>query len=171
MAQEVSNTDDLIDSRDVIARIEELEGERESLAEAVTEAEEAVSELAAEGIEESPHGVPPGSPALVAACADLVKAQEALAEWDSSEEAAELAALRALAEEGENYAEDWMHGATLIRESYFEDYARDFADDIGAIKRDMAWPCNHIDWAAAADELKTDYTEIDFGGVPYLVRS
>jgi hypothetical protein len=27
-----------------------------------------------------------------------------------------------------------------------------------------------IDWAATADNLKVDYTEVDFDGVTYLVR-
>jgi hypothetical protein len=87
------------------------------------------------------------------------------------DETAELAALRALAAEGEMHAGDWRGGAGLIRDSYFEDYAREFAEDIGAIQRDADWPANRIDWAAAADDLKMDYTEVTFDGVAYWVRA
>ena len=124
----ISNSEDVIDSRDVIARLEELRDERDSA--------------------ESP---------------------EAWAE-ENADDAEELKALEALAEEGEGCA-DWTHGAGLIRESYFEDYARELAEDIGAIGRDMQWPLHCIDWEKAADELKMDYTTVDFDGVTYYVRS
>ena len=124
----ISNSEDVIDSRDVIARLEELRDERDSA--------------------ESP---------------------EAWAE-ENAGDADELTALEALAEEGEGCA-DWQHGAGLIRESYFEDYARELAEDIGAIGRGMQqWPLHCIDWEKAADELKMDCTAVDFDGVTYYVR-
>jgi hypothetical protein len=85
-----------------------------------------------------------------------------------ADEKRELMALRALAKEGEDYA-DWEFGAQLIATSYFEHYAEELAEDIGVITHGVAWPLSHIDWAAAAEELKADYTEIDFDGVPYLI--
>ena len=118
MAREISNHDDVIDSRDVIARIEELK------------------EL----------------------------------EEPDEEEKAELATLEALAEEASGYAADWTYGETLIRESYFEEYAMELADYMGSVPKDYPWPVRHIDWKAAADELKQDYTAVDFGGVEYLIR-
>lgn len=117
----ITNWDDIIDSRDIIDRLEELDN------------------LAEDG-ELSP------------------------------EDAEELAALRKLYEEGEGVTEDWSYGATLVRETYFRDYARELAEEIGAIPDDMDWPCCHIDWDAAADSLAIDYTEVDFDGVTYLVR-
>lgn len=129
MREAPRNTDDVIDSRDVIARIEELEDERDAL----------------EGVKET-------------------------VLWDR-ENADELTALKALAEQGEQYAADWLHGETLIRESYFETYAEELAADVCAYdSREARWPLTHIDWEAAAEELKQDYTEIDFDGVPYLIR-
>jgi hypothetical protein len=41
----ISSSDDIIDSRDVIARIEELEGYRKGLIDAITKAEDAVKGL------------------------------------------------------------------------------------------------------------------------------
>ena len=116
--REVSNSEDVIDSRDILARIEELEGY----------------------------------------------------DKPSEPEQDELKLLKALSEEAEGYSEDWKYGAALIRDSYFEDYARELAKDIGAIKDDMAWPLTCIDWAEAAEQLQQDYTQVDFDGVSYWVR-
>lgn len=65
---------------------------------------------------------------------------------------------------------DWTYGETLIRESYFEEYAEQLAEDIGAISRDASWPLTHIDWTEAAEVLKIDYTSADLDGVTYWGR-
>jgi hypothetical protein len=82
---------------------------------------------------------------------------------------AELASLRKFAEQGENFA-DWIYGETFIRESYFETYAKELAESIGAVPSDGSWPLPHIDWEAAAEALLVDYTDIDFDGVTYYAR-
>lgn len=84
--------------------------------------------------------------------------------------AEELAALEALEQEAEGYAADWQHGEVLIRDSYFEEYAQELAEDIGAVKKGMAWPYTCIDWEQAAEELQRDYTAVSFGGVRYWIR-
>jgi len=89
---------------------------------------------------------------------------------DGLGEALEFAALLKLAKEAEDYAPDWQYGEALIRDSYFEDYARDLANDIGAINSDASWPNDCIDWERAARELQMDYTCVDFDGVDYWVR-
>lgn len=152
-----SNTDDVIDSRDVIARIEELESERADLAEAVSEAETDVNEAATEDDAEDAQ----------TAHADAVTA---LATWHESDEGQELKTLKALADQCEGYG-DWDYGETLIRESYFQSYAQELAEDCGMISKDLAWPCTCIDWGQACRELKMDYTEVDFDGVSYFMRA
>ena len=131
---DIRNTDDLIDSRDVIARIEELQAELEG----ATMGEE-TSQIELDGT-------------------DLTAEHE------------ELAKLLALAKQGEDYAPDWSYGETMISDTYFETYAEELARDIGAIDRDAAWPVRHIDWEAAANELKQNYTSIDFDGETYWIR-
>lgn len=140
--REVSNSDDVIDSRDVIARIDELVDEREAFRDIADDSD--------------------------ADPADREAARVKLEEWEAENDA-ELGALLALEEQCKGYT-DWEDGATLIRDSYFEDYAEELADDIGAIDRNATWPLNCIDWEQAARELQQDYTQVDFDGVDYWVR-
>lgn len=87
---------------------------------------------------------------------------------------AELATLEALLEECEgNGGDEQWEGAwypvTLIRDSYFEDYARELVKDIGDLPRGIP---NYIviDWEATARNIRMDYTPIEFDGVTYWVR-
>lgn len=116
--QEITSTEDIIDSRDVEERITYLERDEDSL---------------------------------------------------EDYERTELGTLKALREEAQGYC-DWNGGTQLIRDTYFEDYAQELAEDIGAISSDAAWPLGCIDWEQAADELKVDYTSVSFDGVDYWMR-
>lgn len=60
---------------------------------------------------------------------------------------------------------------TLIAEDYFETYARELAEDIGAVRSDAEWPIRHIDWEAAANELLDDYSEVTLEGHRYYIRT
>lgn len=83
----------------------------------------------------------------------------------------ELTALNEFIDECSGYG-DFDHGDTVIADGYFETYAQEFANDIGAIDESKAnWPTNHIDWKAAADELKQDYMSVDFDGETYWIRA
>lgn len=67
-------------------------------------------------------------------------------------------------------AESFEWGITFIRDSYFETYAEEFAEEIGAIDSEYEWPAYCIDWEWAARELQIDYSSIDFDGVRYWGR-
>lgn len=91
------------------------------------------------------------------------------------DEGAEWEVLRTLLDELTGYGGDhqWQGAwfpVTLIRDSYFEDYARDLAEDIGAIDRKSQWPYTCIDWEAAAHELQQDYSSVEWDGVTYWYR-
>lgn len=92
-------------------------------------------------------------------------------EWLANEEYddSELTELQALVSEAEGYCPDWKHGAALIRESYFTEYCEQLCEDIGDIPHGMP-AYIVVDWEATANNIKVDYTEVDFGGVTYLVR-
>jgi hypothetical protein len=147
---EFDNSSDVIDSRDVIARREELEGELEAL----RDAEDAADAETVQDVRS----------------AKLKVVRAAMREWED-EHGDELKALVELCDEGEGYG-DWEHGETLVRDSHFRDFAEQLAEDIGAVKHGMQWPMNHIDWDAAAEALQqVDYHQVDFDGVTYWVRA
>lgn len=101
---------------------------------------------------------------------DVVERIETLQEDDnlSVEDADELKILLALQDEAEGYSPDWQYGATLIRESYFEQAMDEMIADCYELPKDLPfWMTISYDY----DALKQDYTEVDFGGVTYLVRS
>jgi hypothetical protein len=66
---------------------------------------------------------------------------------------------------------DYEYGAAFIHEDFFADYARQLADDIGAIDDNHGWPLNCINWEQAADQLKMDYMEVQINGIDYWVRA
>ncbi len=148
---EITNSADIIDSRDVIARIRYLEEKETAL-------EDAEEELADEGDGE-----------------DLDKTlQEAVdnanADFDEDERK-ELKDLRDLQEQAEGYS-DWLHGATLIRDSFFgANYARRESEDLGDEIDDLpVYIRDNIDWEGVAKYLKQDYTVVTFGGEDYLIK-
>lgn len=126
MTEEIHNGLDLIDSRQVMARVEELTSQHDEY----HNAEEGVT-------------------------------------W-TDEDQAELITLEALVKQGEAL-EDWVHGVTLVRYSYFTEYARDYAHDLEYVKGDNPL-LDHIDWESWADALHQEYTELDFNGVEYFAR-
>lgn len=86
------------------------------------------------------------------------------------EDAEEYAALDELRNDADGVIADFEYGETFISEAHFADYAEELAYDIGAIDREASWPLNRINWDAAADDLKTDYTEFEFRGTTYYAR-
>jgi len=128
MAREISNYDDVIDSRDVIERIAELEYAEEH--------------------------------------ADCDGCGKGITEDD----AAELAALRALQDEAQS-TPDWRYGETLIRDDYFTEYAQQLAEECDMVSEADRWPMTCIDWEEAARQLQVDYFTVDFDGVTYWVRA
>ena len=85
----------------------------------------------------------------------------------------ELGKLSEFRKEMKDRFSDWDDGMTLIRDSYFNgDFAEDEAVDMGLVDRNNLnnWPLTQIDWDEAAEDLKQDYTSINFDGETYWVR-
>jgi hypothetical protein len=140
-----------IDTRDLLKRKEELEELRDAL-EAAREERKDLGDCPATTAEE------------LEVADEAVEDAEAEFGEDEQKELAEI-------EEIETEVRDFRYGETLIPESEFVNYAIQFAEDIGAVPRDLSWPACHIDWSAAADSLRADYTEIEYQGETYLVRA
>lgn len=152
MTTEISNRDHIIDSRDVIENIAELQ--------------ESLQEEIVKNFEMLPlHEPRPDDLDL-----DNADSVEALTGVDESEQQ-KLVELLRLQEDCKDYARSWRNGVTLVRWTYFEAYAQELAQDMGAMTAGDQWPYTHIDWEAAAEELKQDYSEVDYAGEAYWVRS
>jgi|688.fasta_scaffold89725_7 hypothetical protein len=134
---------DTIDSRDIQERIDELQSEFDSH---VDEYEESDGEEDGEEY-----------------------AGEDLLNW-LEENGDEFVTLLEIKEEVEQYTSEWDDGAFMIADDYLELYAQELAEDTGAIDRKAKWPLTHIDWDAAAEELKCDYSEVTIAGKSYWIR-
>lgn len=145
---------DFFDSRDVEERIDELEGEVEATTEAIADIELSLED----------NDFPEDSDDRDNLRAELQELNEELA--DLQEELAKLTTLR-----NDCGSSEWTYGLGLINDDYFEQYAQELAEDIGAIDRNASWPLYHIDWAAAAESLKVDYSSVEFEGSTFWYRA
>ncbi|AXQ69055.1 hypothetical protein HOU02_gp154 [Caulobacter phage CcrBL9] len=141
-----SNRDDTIDTRQIVERVEVLRSALETA------------------------GVETGDLAAL----EALDEEEAVTDQDQRETFNEIREeyliLARMVEEGANYGEDWTFGATLVRESYFTEFAQEECESLGYIAKDFpSWIS--IDWEKTANTMKSDYTEIDFDGVSYYVRA
>ncbi len=151
---------DLIDSRDVIAKIADLEG-------VVADLRKTHGDAYDEAVKAAPDDRTADQQKIVEAyqtdrngyVTDMLDG-----DWDAEE----LKTLQALAEEGERFP-NWKTGVTLINEDYFEEYAKFFAEDLGVAVDE--WPGCYIDWEQAANSLRNDYSEVQYEDRTFLVRS
>jgi antirestriction protein len=156
-----------LDTRDLYKRKCELESLRDAVTTAREELEEKKGILAA--LEETPEDEA-SEAALEIASEEVTDAESNLEAAESdfgNDEKEELDELETL----ENEISEFKHGETMIPENDFEDYARELAEDIGAISGNEEWPCNCIDWERAARELVMDYSTVEYQGDTYLVRN
>jgi len=87
-----------------------------------------------------------------------------------------------LEENSEEHPDD---GVFPIRADKFVEYAQEYADETGsfsyritnprtfreeAIDLSQEWPFNHIDWEAAAEDLRDGWFEVEYKGATYYVR-
>lgn len=132
MTYTLNNTDDVIDLRDVMARVEELEGEIEAYA-------------------------------------------EKMDDWQANADAQEeLTQLRNLLDELKGYGgdEQWrgdLYPVTLIRDSYFTDYARELLEDCGEVPANLP-SYIEVDWDATARNIQVDYATVEINGAQYWYR-
>lgn len=135
------NGDDTIDSRALAELLAEMASDRNDLEDAVNDAD---------------------SPEVEAT------AKRELTEWDD-EHGEQYEALKDFCDSAEQYCDDWTHGVQLIEDSHWTEYAEQLTDDLGALPGGIPeWVV--IDWEATADNLKADYTAVEWGAYTYWVR-
>lgn len=172
----ISNHDDVIDSRDIIERIEELQDEKDSEIESLKSKIEEIEEdldLARAKVEacdaaEDKDGLNDANEEAAKLEEFLEDAEQNLSEYEFDDED-ELSSLISLADECEEYASDWRHGETLIRESYWVDYVEELLKDIGDLPKDIP-SYIEIDWEKTSDNIAADYMKVDYDGVDYYIR-
>ena len=65
---------------------------------------------------------------------------------------------------------EFNYGVTLIPEDDFTDYVIDLLEDCGYVSKDFpGWI--EIDWEKTADNVRQDYSEIEYEGRYYLFRA
>ena len=163
---------DVMDIRDIIDRIEEIEGEQNALVASYTD--ERDKDDTSERFHNAINALSNFWGCAPEEVADSVAALSNPADTFNGDE--EAAAMRAFIEQFRGYGGDheWENSwfpVTFIRDSYFEDYAEELAEEIGAIPKESAWPTSHIDWKAAARALQWDYTSGEYNDVTYWARS
>lgn len=138
---DISEYDDIIDTRDIKQRIDELEQEIED------EYDEYLDDKT--GYEET-----------------FVSFKD----WYENNENKEYETLKSLYQECLDNSSDTTYGETLIRYSYFNDYVEELCEECGYISKDFpSWI--KIDWDKTADNVQMDYAHIDFNGITYFIRS
>ena len=64
---------------------------------------------------------------------------------------------------------EFEYGVTLVDVDDFEEYVEDLLDELGYIPKDFpSWI--EIDWEATANNVRQDYTEVEYQGNSYLGR-
>lgn len=166
----ISASSKYIDGRAVEDRIEELESEVDDFERVATEAGWTFHQDGSEWVATGPdNDDSPGneyrdeSRDIVVVCA----AEDAGARWTSLTDVEELDDLRALRDESRGYG-GWPN-CTLVNEDRWIEYVQEVADGLGGVNDE--WPHRHIDWDAAAEELREDFIEVLFGSTSFLMRT
>lgn len=161
MTREINNDQDCLDIRDIIERFDELDDERTELCDELEEAEANDIQTEDDDVEK----------------AELAKLAEekrqAVKEWDD-ENGEEHKTLKELLDELEGNGGDhqWRgswYPVSLIRDSYFVEAMRELVQDIGGLPKDIPGYLA-IDWDKTAENLRADYSSVEFGGVTYWYR-
>lgn len=158
----IDNTENILDVRDIIERVEELREERDSLTEHLDECISAYEYHDSDNTKSTPE------------YDDMKEAEEAVKNWEDGEEAKELATLESLLADirgcggDHQWHGDW-YPVTLIHENYFVEAMKVLVQDVGDLPRDIP-DYIEIDWDATAENLRTDYSSVDFDGQEYWYR-
>jgi chromosome segregation ATPase len=180
--------ENVIDTRDLQERIEELEefqtvvdAIKEEIAEhteeiaevekefedlSVEESDENLADHEREVVEEKIEEVKTKLEVMAENLCDLETDLEIAEDDFSEEEKAELEVLLSLRDE----VSEWHSGNQLINENYFTEYAQELCEEIGDVPKNLPHYIS-INWEETADNIKADYSECTYNGDTYLYRN
>ena len=153
MTAKFDSNDSHIDLRDVTERVEELRSERDDFVSDATDTD---------------------SPISYCELADAQGAAELAWAVECAEDFEELATLESLLSElagygGNHQWEGAWYPLGLIHEDSFVDDMREMVSDIGDLP-DNVPSYLAIDWNATAENLRVDYSSVEFDGATYWYR-
>lgn len=99
---------------------------------------------------------------------DILFEEEEIQSWkeDWKDELEEIDEIDSIENE---VGSEFDYGTTLIEDNDFEEYVEELLIDCGYISKDMpSWI--EIDWEATAENVKQDYSEVEYQGRNYYVR-
>lgn len=99
---------------------------------------------------------------------DIRFEEEEIESWKEyyEDELQEIEAINSIENE---LGSEFEYGVTLVDVDDWEEYVKEFLEDIGYIPKDFpSWI--EIDWEATANNVKQDYSEIEYQGTTYLYR-
>lgn len=170
---EITNTEDYLDVRDIIARFEELESEIAD--DEISEENGATPQLDDDGRTKENIATcgTCGKSWNNALISERTPAPSARCPYEAlHDEIAEYNTLKELLEDmrgnggDEQWRGDW-YPVSLIRDSYFETAMDDLLEDIGDLPKNL--PC-YLKIEVDYDALQSDYTSVEFDGVTYWYR-
>lgn len=173
-----------LDVDELSDRLEELEANRDAVEEAREELKEAQNEFddanaqfsnACKNQVENQDEVIEALEEAVDKAKDAVEdAESALEDAESNfseDDAEELKKLEDLRDEvGERRGRINDEGGPFVHEDDFTEYAQELCEDIGDVPRDLP-SYIEIDWDRTANNLKVDYSSVEWDGDTYLYRN
>ena len=146
-------TENIIDTRDIQDRIDELNDDIDTLENEISDLSEEIDELD----EDDPDD----------------KNEIDLKLYDIEDKRGQIEDLQeelSMLLDVKSEVPEFSYGETLIHESYWVEYVQDLCEDCGYISRDFPhWIA--IDWDATADNVAMDYSTIELDGNTYYFRS
>lgn len=102
---------------------------------------------------------------------DIRFEEEEIEDWKADWED-ELKEIEEINEVEDEVGSEFEYGCTLISEDDFEDYCKELLQDIGVLPDNIpSYIAYNINWEGVADDLKVDYSELDYQGTTYLFRA
>ena len=147
-------SNNILDSRNLNTRLEELQSEFDSWKDSLTP--EQIADFKEKY--ETPES-------------EELSDEEFSWEWED-EVGSDALELKNLVNLREQFGREWIDGITFVKDSYFEEFAEDEADQLGYFRNcdRNDWPFNCIDWSKAAENLQNDYSSVEFDGETYWYR-
>lgn len=157
---DVDNSDDVINTRDIEKKIDDLMEEIDDLQKEIDEIKEKI-----EFNEDCPEDEKYSDKDIDDFNSEIKSKMEIQDDLRN-----ELEPLNDFKSELEGYC-DWYGGDTLVRDSYIDKFIRQEIEETNSNLFDSIPSWLEIDWESTIDNLKGDFTCGDWDGITYWVRS